>query len=126
MVRRPKWLAAMQGAGTGEGVEHDVAGSGEGLDQRRQDVNGLLRRMQFVVGVYPLQNVRQRRFRKPGLALEQQIGAFAAVLNIGRLGGVLFAENDMPAGPKPRAPPRRSEQRDFGPAIEADGARVGL
>lgn len=111
-------------AGTGEGIEHELAGLGERLDQRVQYVDRFLGGMQLVAGVNPVHHVRRRGGRKWGAALEEQIGAFVPVLQKGGFRGVALAEDDMPGDTKARLFPCREEQIGLRPAIEADGEGV--
>lgn len=48
-----------RGAGAAEGIEHQAAGLAERLDDRRQALHRLLRRVQPVARVLPVQHVRQ-------------------------------------------------------------------
>lgn len=84
------------------------------LIQRFQDGNRLLRRVQLVAGVDPVDDVLGWRLRWRRVALHEQEGLFVAVGQQRPLGGVSLAEDDVPADAKARLVPGRGEEVIFG------------
>ena len=53
-----------RGSGAREWIENDIAGLREGGDQRLEGLDRLLRRVQAVAGIVPVDNIRRRAFRE--------------------------------------------------------------
>jgi hypothetical protein len=63
-----------------ERVENDIARPREALDQRRENAEGFLRRMQFVTGILPFEHVGNPLRRLRRIALREQIRVLVPIL----------------------------------------------
>src|SRR6185503_12972803 len=77
------------GAGAGEGVKHHVASIRERLDERFDDLDGLLCRMQRIARVVPLQNIINRLCRPLWSAFSQKKQDFVEAPGVSLAGRIL-------------------------------------
>lgn len=114
------------GAGAAERVEHQATGRAEPGDQRREDLDGFLGRVQPVAGVDPVDHVAQRRRRPAHVALGEQVGLLMPVLEEAGRGGVSLAEHHVADKPEAGGAPGRNEPIGLVPAVEAEAERTVL
>ena len=63
-----------RGTRTAKGIQHERSWLGEGLDQRLEDTDGLLRGMEAIAGIGPVDDVGERGSRRVHVSFGQQIG----------------------------------------------------
>ena len=109
------------GPGAAERIEHSFARLREGLYQRAQSGDGLLRRMQTVARVAPVvADVVEKIVRRTRPALGQQIGLFVCVIKEAFRRCVLLWKNQVSGDSETRVPLRLHEGVDVVPVIERD------
>src|ERR1035437_3995761 len=114
------------GTGPAERIEDNGAGAGKSGNQGFERLHRLLRRMQAVAGIMPVQHVGRRSAWEGGKALGQQIGGFMLIPQVTGLGRIALAEDDMPGNAEACLAPRGHEHIGLVPAVEADTQAVGL
>jgi hypothetical protein len=107
-------------AGTGKGVKHYARLRTERFHQRQQHRNRLLRRMQAVAAIRPVDNIAYRPVRAFRVALGQQIGIFMLTAQEAGARRVALRERDVTGEAEPGLTPRADERIRARPAVEAD------
>src|ERR1700692_2313277 len=79
-----------RGTRTAKGIEHERSWLGESLNQRLEDTDGLLRGMEAIAGIGPVDDVGERGSRRLHISFGQQIGLLMLVAVEGRRGGGFF------------------------------------
>src|ERR1035441_2171804 len=97
------------GTGPRKWIKHGVASLAEGLDQRFEDADRFLRRVQAVAGILPVEHVRRWTVGKSGKALGQQIGGFMLIPQVAGLRRIRFAKDDVTGDAKPCFAPRGNQ-----------------
>jgi hypothetical protein len=107
-------------AGATEGVKDQTARFAECLYDRRKDTYRLLRRMEAVASVAPVEDVRQWTFRCLHLPIRQKVGLLVLMPQQAYIRRIAFAKHEMTNRPKSGFAPGFHEQVDLVPTVEAD------
>src|ERR1017187_7795080 len=111
-------------AGARERIEHHIARLGESFEQRRENSDRLLCRMQAVSRIGPGDHVGRRIRRRLRIALHQQISLLVLILHEARRGAVFLRENDVAGHPEASLFPRFDETIRLVPSVEAHAKTV--
>lgn len=113
-------------ARAGKRIEHEIAGTREAFDERRQDADGLFGRMDFVAGIFPRLHVIERLRRLGGIAFDEHVSLLVTRIQVANVRGVVFVPDNMADSFEPGSPPRVKERIDLAPAVEGNAERVGF
>ena len=124
-IGAPEHLGGHQGrAGTAEGVEHHAAWRRKSFDHWQKHREGLLRGMELVAAVGPVDNVADGVGWLFRVAFGEEIGAFVLVAQEFAGRGVALGENEVPDDAEASGAVRLHEPVDVRPSVEADTEAV--
>src|SRR5208337_411163 len=86
-------------------VQDHILRPREGLDDRRENTQRLLRWVQPVAGIVPLEHIRNARSGWRGIALGEQVGVLMVVAQEALLRGIRLGERQVAAEMKPSRTP---------------------